>query len=462
MKITVIGSGPGGYEAAIMAAKRGADVSIIEKEELGGNCLNRGCIPTKTLLASADIYSYSQRGKDFGVVGMEDAHPDFAAMIDRKQNVVETLDSGVENLLKQYKVKLIRGVASFTDRPSGHAVAINVQTEDGVAEADCDRAIIAAGSRPVLIPLFETDGKLVLKTREFLAKQELPHSIAIIGGGVVGCEFGQMLARVGTKVTIIEAFKGILMTEDPEISRQLTRALKKDGVKILTGTLVEALEKKEDSVVLTLHNGKTVEAECVLMAIGRTPNIEALNLPAAGVTVDNKNHILVDEYFRTNNQSIYAVGDVLATPMLAHVAAFEGLAAAQNAAVDAGKTVSYKACPRCIYTNPEIAAVGITERELIEQGRPYKTGRFEFRANGKAQALGRTQGFAKVITDPDGVVLGAGIVGPRASDMIMELTMAVELGLKASVLSGVMHPHPTLSEAIMEALHDVDNDSVNK
>ena len=451
MKITVVGAGPGGYEAAIMAAKLGAEVTVIEKKTPGGTCLNRGCIPTKALLATADVLETIHNAKAFGINVDGTVAADFEAIMERKAKVVSSLVKGIEYLFNANNVTMIKGTGKLVDKNT-----VAVLKDDGSTETIAtDKIILATGSVPIVPAMFQFDGKKVISSDEVLELQELPESMIIVGGGVIGCEIGQFLSRMGTQITIVEMVDQILPLEDAETAKQLARQFKKDKIKVLTGNGIISVEMTETGVKANLANGKSVEAEVMLVAIGRRSFHDHLNAQGAGVALDERGRIKVNDKMETNVAGIYAIGDIVATPLLAHVAAKEGIVAAYNAVKGAGKTVAYKAVPRCVYTEPEVAGVGLTERECEAQGIAYKVGQFDFRALGKAQAMSKILGFVKIIVDANDVIIGAAVVGAHATDLLAELSLAVHLGLTAEQIGDCIHAHPTLSEAIMEAAHDV-------
>lgn len=455
-KITIIGAGPGGYEAAIMASKLGADVTVIEKEHLGGTCLNHGCIPTKVFLASAEVYTSAKHANAFGISTGE-LHRFHEQVLNRKNKSVRQLVNGIEQLFKSNNIRLIYGTGSIKDP---HTVV--AETEDGIVEVDSDYIIIATGSIPVIPDVLKYDGKRVISSNELLELDNLPNSIIIIGGNIVAAEVGQYLARFGAHVVMIEALDRIIPFEDPEVSKQLLRQFKKDKIKVLTNTRVAKTELTENGVEVLTEDGKIYDADKILVCIGRMPLTGGLNLESLGIVTDDKGFIKVDDTMKTSVDNIYAIGDVIKSPMLAHVASHEGIVAAHNIVNNSDKKVNYKAVPRCIYTDPEIAAVGVTEQQLINQGKDYKIGTFNYKSLGKALAINKPLGFAKVITDNEGKIIGASLVGNKASEQLSELTLAIDLGLTATYLGDLIHPHPTLSEAIMEACRDVNNESINK
>jgi len=455
MKVIVIGAGPGGYEAAIKAAKLGADVTIIEKDKFGGTCLNRGCIPTKSLLKSSEILSEVRHAGTFGIEVEGEGKADFAQVIARKDKIVSQLVKGIEFLLNKNRIKIVKGFGKLLDKHT-----VEVEGEGFRETLEADKIILATGSVPVCPGIFKYDGKKVITSDEVLSLQEAPKSIIIVGGGVIGCEIGQFLRRMGSEVTIVEMMPHILPLEDEDVAKQLERQFKKDKIKVIAGQGITSVEVEADGVTAYVGD-KQLKAEKLLVSIGRKPYTEGLGLENVGIKLDNKGRIIVNEKMETSVEGIYAIGDLVASPALAHVASKEGLIAAENALGD-HKTVSYKAVPKCVYTDPEIASVGMTEYEAKEKGISYKVGSFDFRGLGKAQVLDKIQGFVKIIADENDVILGAAIVGAIATELLAELSLAVHLGLTVDQVGDAIHPHPTMSEAIMEALHDVHGQSVHK
>lgn len=457
MRIAVIGGGPGGYEAAIYAAKCGAEVTLIEKEKVGGTCLNRGCIPTKALLASSDKLSTVFGVKKFGIQVNGEVSADFASIMQRKNKVVQGLVNGIQFLLQSNKINLINGFGRLKDKNT-----VEVKKDDGsLEEIKVDKIILATGSVPVVPEIFKYDGKRVITSDEVLELESIPSSMIIVGGGVIGCEIGQFLRKMGTEVIIVEMMPHILPSEDLDVAKQLEKQFRKDKIKIHAGDGISEVSVKEDNVKVMLQSGKELEAEYMLVSVGRKPYTEGLNLQGIGVEKDNKGRVSVNEYLQTSVDNIYAIGDIIDTPFLAHVASKEGLTAIDNA-LGSKKKVNYHAVPRCVYTYPEIAAVGVTEEQLKEKNEEYKTGIFTFAALGKAKAAEETEGFVKVIVGKEDRLLGAVIVGSHATDMLQVLTLAIYLGLTSEVVGNSIFPHPTMSEAIMEALHDVHRKSIHK
>lgn len=456
MKVAVIGGGPGGYVAAIKAAMLGAEVTVIEKRKVGGTCLNVGCIPTKALLASSSLISSIKEAKDFGIHINGEVEANFDDIMNRKNKVVSQLISGIEFLFEKRGIKLVNGFGKLVDTNK-----IEVNKEDGSKElVEADKIILANGSQPVIIPMFPYDGDKIITSDEALNLKDVPKSLLIVGGGVIGCEFGQFFRALGTEVTIVEMFDQLLPLEDKDVAKQLQRQFKKDKIKVMTGVKIEKCEIVDNEVVATLSNGKEVKAEKALLSIGRKPYLDNSGIEDIGIELE-RGKVIVNENLETNVKGIYAIGDIINTPFLAHVASKEGLVAAQNAVCGNSKTVNYAAVPRCVYTEPEVAGVGKTEKELQENGIEYNTGQFDFRALGKAQAIGHFQGFIKILADKNDKIIGASIVGPHATDLLTELSLAVHLGLTVEEVGDVIHAHPTLSEGIMEALHDVHGECVH-
>lgn len=449
MRVAIIGGGPGGYVAAIKAAMLGAEVTVVEKRKVGGTCLNVGCIPTKSLLASSDVLEFVKEAKNYGIRIDGSVEADFQAIINRKGKIVEQLIKGIELLFDKKGVKLINGSGKLVGKNK-----IEITKEDGTTEEiDADKIILATGSVAIIPPIFPYDGKKIITSDEALFLEEAPKSMIIVGGGVIGCEFGQFFSKMGTKVTIVEMAEQLLPFEDRDVAKQLERAFKKDKIKVMTGEKINQCLVTEEKVVADLEGDKTIEADLMLVAVGRKPYLENLGVEDLGIEIE-QGKIVVNKKMETNVENIYAIGDIVDTPFLAHVASKEGLIAVENA-LGKDKEASYRAVPRCIYTAPEVAAVGITEKEAEAKGISYHVGKFDFRGLGKAQAIGHFQGFIKVLVDDQDIIIGAAIVGAHATDLLAELSLAVELQLTAEKVGDVIHPHPTLSEGIMEALHEV-------
>ncbi|WP_296645444.1 dihydrolipoyl dehydrogenase [Romboutsia sp. 13368] len=455
MKIAVIGGGPGGYVAAIKASMLGAEVTVIEKKKVGGTCLNVGCIPTKALLASSSMLMNIREAKDFGINIEGEVNTDFSAVMARKDKVVSQLVSGIEFLFEKRGINLVNGFGKLVDKNT-----IEVTKDDGSVETiNADKIILANGSVPVVPPTIPYDKKRIITSDEVLGLTELPKSMLIIGGGVIGCEIGQFFGALGTEITIVQRGEQLLPFEDKDVVKQLHRQFKKDKIKVLLENGVDSCEVVGDEVVSTLSDGSKVTTQYVLAAIGRKPNIEGSGIEELGIEL-NRGKIVVNENLETNVEGIYAIGDLINTPMLAHVASKEGIIAVENA-FGKSKSVDYTAVPRCVYTEPEVAAVGKTQKQLDTEGVEYNVGKFDFRGLGKAQAIGHIQGFIKVLADSEDKIVGASVVGPHATDLLTELSLAVHLGLTVEQVGDVIHAHPTLSEGLMEALHDVHGECVH-
>ena len=443
-KIIVIGGGIGGYPAALRAARLGAQVVLIERDKLGGVCLNWGCVPTKTLLQSAEIYSTMKRAPSFGVKA-ESISIDFAAMMRRKEGVVRQLTSGVEKLLKDKKVEIIRGTATFSDQKT-----IKIMETGKTIQGD--KVIIATGSVPTKPDIPGIDGPNIMTSDDILSAKSLPKGVLIIGGGYIGVELGQLLSRLGVRVTIVEILSHTVPREDEDVGEALKKRLQEEGIDIYTNSTVEKIEpgKKIATVTYATPEGKkTVRVEKVILASGRRPYAEGLGLEKIGVRVD-KDGIIVNNRMETNIPGIYAIGDSIGGIMLAHMAMAEGEYAARNA-MGISSEIDYAAVPRCIYSFPEIGAVGMTEGEARERYN-VKVSRFPLHANSKANILGETHGMVKIIAEEEeGDILGVHIYSPHATDLISEAVFAMEMEATAEELAHVIHPHPTLSEALGEA-----------
>lgn len=446
-QLLVIGGGPGGYVAAMKAAMLGQEVTLVERDHVGGTCLNRGCIPTKAILQSAELYHQMQNSADIGIMA-ENVRVDLAQVDRRKQNVVNTLVKGVEGLLRARKVTLMPGEASFA-APD----LVTVKKSDGSSETiRAEKIIIAAGSKPSAPPIPGIDGKNVITSTEALQVKELPESMIIIGGGVIGMEIGAAYSRFGVKIIVIEALERILPPVDAEISAEYVKQIR-GQMEIHTGSRVEKIADKDGKkAVLYTSEGKTCEAiaDKVLVCIGRRPDTESLQLEKAGVKTE-RGAVVVDEEFRTNIPGIWCIGDANAKCMLAHAASAQGIHVAEQIA---GKKCGTRMdlVPSCIYTDPEIASVGMTEEQAKEAGIDYKVGRFPFRGNGRSLILGKGTGFVKIIGDSRyGEILGVHIIGPNATELIAECAVAMHLEACVEDLAETIHAHPTVSESIMEA-----------
>lgn len=451
MKIAILGAGPGGYVAAIKAAQLGAEVTIIESTEVGGTCLNWGCIPTKTLLASSEVYAKTKELDSFGIDMSGSISPNMQKILERKNKVISTQVKGIRGLFKSWGVTLKEGRGTFISPGE-----IKVQMKDATEETvTADAFIIATGSRPAQIPAFPFDGKNIISSTEALELKEIPKSLLIVGAGVIGCEFACIYSELGSEVTIVELMPRAVSTEDEAVSKLLEKELKKKKVKLITEIKVEKVEVKDDGVHVFLSNGKELVAEKVLVSIGRAFNTNGIGLENAGVSMGPRKEIPVNEKLQTNVPHIYAIGDVTGGILLAHIASKQGIIAAENI-MGADKKFDSSVVPAAIFTSPEIGSVGLREHQAKEKGLDYKIGEFQFRALGKAHAMGEISGFIKIIAEKSSdKILGAHIIGPHASDLIHEFAVAMHGGLKVKDIAETIHAHPTLSEGLMEAAEDV-------
>lgn len=456
----VIGAGPGGYVAAIRLAQLGQKVAIIEKEALGGVCLNWGCIPSKAMIYASSLYEkMTTKGETMGLF-VENPRVDLAKMVEWKAGVVNQLTGGIGQLLKKNGVEIIRGLAEFTDK---NTLTVTAEGE-APKTVKAKNFMIATGSRPIEIPGFEYNGKNIISSTEALELEEVPKSMAVIGGGVIGLEIGCLYAKLGTEVTVIEMADQLLPGTDKEIVKVLERSFKKRKLKFYTNAQAQAAKDNGTSVTLSFKTKKgeeIIDVDKVLVAVGRKPNSHQVGLDKAGVKVDDRGFIPTDNQMKTNVPHIYAIGDVTKPPLLAHKASKEGLVAA---AVIAGENEIYdvKAMPAAIFTDPEIATVGLSEHEALKIGYNIKVGTFPFQASGRALSMGQTDGLVKMITDADtDEVLGVHMIGPDVSELIGEPTLGIELGATAEDIALTVHTHPTLPEAIMEAAEAVHGKAVH-
>lgn len=455
--IVIVGSGPGGYVAAIRAGQLGLKTAIVEKEDkFGGTCLHWGCIPTKALLFDAEIYEYFRNAREYGFT-CEKVSVDWPAILERKNRTVTRLSKGVEFLLKKNQVEMIRGVGRLTGKGRVSVTEAKGQTKEA-QELTARAIILAAGSEAKTLPGVEVDGKTVLTNREILSLREIPKSMVIIGAGAVGVEFASIFSRFGSKVTILEMLPRLVPLEDEEVSAELEKAYRKQGIAIYTGARVGKTSKTGGgvSVAFTGAGGKslTIEAETLLVAVGRAPNTLGIGLENTRVQLD-RGFVKVNEFMETAEPGVYAIGDIVAgSPLLAHVGQMEGIVAVTHASGKPTEPVNYSQVPNCTYTEPEIASVGLTERQARESGQQVKVGKFPFSANSKAAILGVREGFVKIISDAKyGEILGVHMIGPRVTEMIAEAVAVMRLEGTVEDLAHTIHPHPTLTEALLEAAH---------
>lgn len=447
--ILVIGSGPGGYVAAIRASQLGLKVGVVEKESLGGICLNWGCIPTKALLKSAQVFEYASHAADYGVLA-NDVKPDFEKMVARSRDVASNMSKGIEFLFKKNKIEVINGFGKL----KGKGV-VEVTGSDGKKhEVTAKHIILATGARSRELPNLKQDGKKIIGYRQALTLPKQPKSMVVVGSGAIGSEFAYFYNSIGTEVTLVEFMPNVVPVEDEEVSKTLERSFKKNKIKVMTNASVESVDTSGKLCKVTIKTKKgeeVVDAEIVLSAVGIAPNTEGIGLEDVGVEMVN-GRVKVDDYYRTNVEGVYAIGDIVPGPALAHVASAEGIACVEKIAGMEVQPINYKNIPGCTYTNPEVSSVGMTEKAATEAGYEIKVGKFPFTASGKATAAGMRDGFVKLIFDAKyGELLGAHMIGGNVTEMIAELVVARNLETTGHELMKSIHPHPTMSEAIMEA-----------
>lgn len=457
MKLAVLGAGPGGYVAALKAAQLGAEVTVIEDIEVGGTCLNRGCIPTKALIASTETLAKARELHKFGIELEGTVKANLAKMMERKDKVVSTQVKGIRALFKSWGITLVEGRGAFASDRS-----IEVTAKDGsTSTVEFESAIIATGSSPAMIPIFPFDGVKVLTSDDALKLTEVPESMIIVGAGVIGCEWACIFGELGTQITMVEMLDRPVSTEDTEVSALLAKELKKKKIKLMTSIGVQSVSVGADSVTAKLGDGSELKAATMLVSIGRSLNSKGIGLEKAGVAVTDRGVITTNEKMQTNVPGIYAVGDVTGGILLAHTASTEGLVAAKNI-MGKDATMDYNCVPAAIFTTPEIASVGLRDFQCEAKGMKVKTGTFQYRGLGKAHAMGEITGFFKVIADADtDKVVGVHIVGAHSSDIIHEGAVAIRNGLTVRQVAETIHSHPTLSEGLMEAMEDVHGEAVH-
>ena len=445
--IIVLGSGPGGYVTAIRASQLGFKTAIIEKESLGGVCLNWGCIPTKALLKSAQVFDYLKHAEDYGL-SLENPDKDFTKVVERSRGVANGMSKGVQFLMKKNKIDVING---FGKLKPGKKVEV-----DG-KEYTADHIIIATGSRSRQLPNIPQDGKKVIGYREAMTLKKQPKSMIVVGSGAIGAEFAHFYNAMGTQVTIVEYLPNLVPLEDEEVSKQFERSFKKAGIKVMTNASVESVDTSGKSITATVKTKKgeeILEAEIVLSAVGIKSNLENIGLEEVGIVVD-RDKILVNDWYQTNIPGYYAIGDITPGPALAHVASAEGITCVEKIKGMHVEAIDYGNIPGCTYATPEIASVGMTEKQAIEVGYELKIGKFPFSASGKASAAGTKEGFVKVIFDAKyGEWLGCHMIGAGVTDMIAEAVLGRKLETTGHEVLKTIHPHPTMSEAVMEAVAD--------
>ena len=455
--VVVIGAGPGGYVCAIRASQLGLKTAIIEKEWLGGVCLNVGCIPSKALLKNAELaHTLRERAAEFGI-SFDNLRLDYGAAVKRSRQVSDRLTRGVAFLMKKNQIDTIMGTAKLIGKDQ-----VNVTLADGtIQNLKSKNIVIATGSHTFTPAGWVVDGKRILSYREAILQTDLPKSVVIIGAGAIGAEFATVWSGYGVQVSIVEMLPNVLPLEDTEVSTELGKAFTKRGIKLYLGHKVESLTATEKGVsvkVSTESGQSTIEAEQALVAIGFRPNTDDLGLAETGVALNSKGFIEINEKMATNVAGIWAIGDVTGKLLLAHVASAQGIVCAENIAGKESRTLNYQNMPRATYCQPQVASFGMTESQAKENGHELKISKFPFQANGKAVGLGETTGFAKIITDSKyGEILGAHLIGPEVSELLPELTLAQQMELTAEQISKNVHAHPTLSEVLMEAAEGIDN-----
>ena len=458
--LIVIGSGPGGYVAAIRGAQLGFSVAVVERAELGGICLNWGCIPTKSLLKSAQVLEYAQHAEAYGIQ-IAGAEADFNAVIARSRGVADKMSKGIQYLFKKNNITVIAGTGKLA---AGKQVEVT-DAEGNKTLYEAKHIILATGARSRVLPAIPQDGKRIIGYREALTLDHRPESMLVVGSGAIGSELAWFYNAMGTKVTLVEFMPNILPVEDEEVSKQIGRSFKKAGINVLVKSTVESIDTEGELLHVNVRNKKgeleVHEAEIVLSAVGIAPNVEGIGLEELGIEME-RGKVKVDDYYRTNVEGIYAIGDIVHGQALAHVASAEAICCVEKMAGLNPEPIRYDNIPGCTYTTPEVASVGLTEAKALEAGYELKVGKFPFTASGKASAAGANEGFVKLIFNArDGKLLGAHLVGANVTEMIAELVVARQKGLTAHDLIKTVHPHPTMSEAVMEAASAAYNDAVH-
>ena len=450
--LVVIGSGPGGYVAAVKASQLGMKTAVVERENLGGICLNWGCIPTKALLKSAQVYNYIAHASNYGVAA-QPAEADLSAMVQRSRGVAETMSKGVQFLLKKNNVDVIMGTAKV--KPN-HKIDV-VDAQGNTTEYEADHIVIATGARSKVMPSMPQDGKRFIGYREAMTLPFKPKSMVVCGSGAIGSEFAFFYQSIGVQVTLVEFMPQILPNEDEDTASQISRSFRKMGMKVMASASVEKVDIDGDVCHVTIKDMKknaetVVDCDVVLSAVGVVTNLENLGLEETGIAFE-RGKITVDDYYQTNVPGYYAIGDVVHGPALAHVASAEAICCIEHIAGQQPKLVNYANIPGCTYTTPEVASVGLTEKKALEAGKEILVGKFFFKASGKATAAGNTDGFIKMVIDKNtDEILGCHMCGDNVTEMIAGIVTARENGLTAKQVAGAIHPHPTMSEAVMEAI----------
>lgn len=466
--LVILGGGTGGYVAAIRASQLGLKTALVEKGKLGGTCLHKGCIPSKALLRSAEVYATAKRSEEFGI-SVSNIEVHFGKVQERKNKIVDQLHKGVQHLMKQGKIDVFEGTGRILGpsifSPMPGTISVEMNNGEDNAMLIPKNVIVATGSRPNMLPGVEI-GQNIMTSDEALVMEEIPESIIIVGGGVIGIEWASMLSDFGSTVTVIEFADRIIPTEDKEISREMQRLMKKKGIKMITNAKVlpETVKQDEDSVTLFAEvkgEQKEFTANKLLISVGRKANTEGIGIENTEIQL-NKGYIVTNEYYQTKESHIYAIGDVIGGLQLAHVASHEGITAVEHIANQNPMPIDYSLVSKCIYSSPEAASVGYTEEEATEKGFKVKTGKFSFRAIGKALVFGESDGFVKIIADEEtNDILGVHMIGPHVTDMISEAGLARVLDATPWEVSHTIHPHPTLSEAIGEAALAIEGKAIH-
>ena len=457
--VLVIGSGPGGYVAAIRASQLGKKVAVVEKAEIGGICLNWGCIPTKALLKSAQVFEYIKHADNYGIT-VKDSKVDFVGMVQRSRGVAGGMSKGIQFLFKKNKIDQIEGFGKLAANKT-----VNVTDDKGkTASYTADHIILATGARSKELPNLAIDGKKIIGYREAMSLEKQPKKMVIVGSGAIGVEFAYFYNSIGTEVTIVEFLPNVVPVEDEEVSKQLGRSFKKAGMKIMTSSEVTSVDTKGKGCTVTVKTKKgeeKIDCDVVLSAVGVSTNIEGIGLEDVGVMTD-KDKVVVDDYYKTNIPGIYAIGDIVQGPALAHVSSAEAIICVEKICGDSPEPLDYGNIPGCTYTSPEIASVGMTEQAAKDAGYEIKVGKFPFSASGKAQAGGNGEGFAKVIFDAKyGEWLGCHLIGSNVTEMIAEAVVSRKLETTGHEIMKAVHPHPTMSEAIKDAVEDAYGEAVH-
>lgn len=458
--LIIIGSGPGGYVAAIRASQLGMKVGVIERAELGGICLNWGCIPTKSLLKSAQVFQYIKHAENYGIDIDGEAKPDFTKIIERSRQVADGMSKGIQYLFKKNNVEHLKGYGKLVDNKS-----VEVTDDEGAKTVyTCKNIIIATGARSRELPNLKQDGKKIIGYREALTLKKQPESMIVVGSGAIGTELAFFYNSIGTKVTLVEFLPNVVPVEDEDVSKQLGRSLKKAKIKVMVKSTVESVDTSGDICKVTIKTPKGEEihqADIVLSAVGISPNLQGIGIEELGIELE-KGKIKVDDFYKTNVDGIYAIGDIVHGQALAHVASAEGIVCVEKIAGKNPKPVDYTNVPGCTYTSPEVASIGLTEKAALEAGYELKIGKFPFTASGKASSAGERDGFVKMIFDAKtDLLLGAHLIGANVTEMIEELAIARKMKATSKDILETIHPHPTMSESVKDATEAANDEAIH-